>query len=426
MRGEQDLIRTLRTAAGQVEPVDLARGVAARRRSRRVRQRVRMTLAAAAVVAVAGGTTAALTGEARRAEPAATVSPSGPSGPSGPSPSRPRPVDEVWPRAIAKVPARTAAGVRIVPVAALSPTEVLLFVPAPAKGKESRLDVYDLTRRATKGALAHIPPIKGADGPAGIAVGPRHVAWHGGTDQSTTFWVAPRTGGSATRVAEFSGRVTDFDLAGDSLVWSSDKGVHRVPLSGGTPEPLPGSAGFRLTSWPWAEHVGRAAFANTDRVVNLETGRTYDVQVPEGTQYLRCGPRWCAGDLNGRLLVQHVDGTGRRVLSGLRLYSVRQPYVGRYVLAGLAGPADRTDPEPGDPLALLYDLDTGAAVGLGEHTPGTLGTPLTSTLLSDIPSMSVLYWDQDAQPPEKCSSRKCPTMVLGKKEWTVLNLLALT
>ncbi|MGA5764448.1 hypothetical protein [Nonomuraea bangladeshensis] len=404
MRGEQDLIRTLRTAADQVEQVDLARGVAARRHARRIRQRVRMALAAAAAVAVAGGTTAALSvassGSERRADEQWTqIEEQWPQ------------VEKRWPQAVAKVPARTAGGARILPVTGLSPTEVLLLVAAPAKGQPSRLDVYDMTRRTTR-TLAQVPDVEGKDGPDGVTAGPGHVAWYVTTGGTTTFWAVPRTGGTATRVATTSGDVAVLGVTDDSLVWSPWKGdVHRVPLTGGTPSRLPGGDGLRLTSWPWAARLDRNVYANQDQVVNLETGRSFDVRVPKGTRSLRCGPRWCAGELNGRLLVQRVDGTGRRTLPELRMSWPRPPYADRYVLA-----APSSSQAGEGALAVLHDLETGTTTGLGTRR----------LLISNSPSETIFNWDADVQPPATCAEKTCAPTPLGRKEWTVLNLLALT
>ncbi|MEZ7126290.1 hypothetical protein ACBR40_13235 [Nonomuraea sp. AD125B] len=421
MRGEQDLIRTLRTAADQVEQVDLAQGVAARRHARRIRQRVRMALAAVAAVAVAGGTTAALSvasGSERRAEERWTQ-----------VEERWTKVDEPWPQvekrrpqALAKVPARTAGGARILPVTALSPAEVLLLVAAPAKGKPSRLDVYDMTRRTTR-TLAQVPAVKGKDGPDSVTAGPGHIAWYVTTGGTTTFWAVPRTGGTATRVVTTTGNVAAFGVTDDSLVWSpSNGGVLRVPLTGGTPARVPGGDGLTLTSWPWAAHRSGSGspLANQDRAVDLETGRSFDVRAPEGTRFLRCGPRWCAGAHNGGLAVKRVDGTGATMLLlGLRLYAPRAPYADRYVLT-----VPETPPQTGGgPLAVLFDLETGTTIGLGEQRPGTLGTPIA---VSKSASATVLHWDADAQPPATCAEKTCAPTTLGGKEWTVLNLLALT
>ncbi|MCK2214442.1 hypothetical protein MF672_011665 [Actinomadura sp. ATCC 31491] len=398
MRGEQDLVRTLRAAADQVEPLDLTGGVAARRRARRGRRRATVALAAAAVVAVAGGTTAALSGEARRVQPATTVSPS-----SSPSPQASRPAEELWPRAMATVAARRATGALILPVTALSPTELLLFVP----GEPARLDVYDIARRATTATIAELSAIKGATRLGGVAVGPRHVAWYGGTDKSTTFWIAPRAGGTATRVATVPGPVAAFDVTADALVWSPQGGgVYRMPLTGGKPARVPGGDGLTLTAWPWATHRDRNTFANDDRVADLASGRSYDVRAPEGTRFLRCDGRWCVGDLKGRLVAQRPDGTGRHVLPDLRMYSVRPPYAGRYALTAPTG-----EPEAGGPLAVLYDLETGTRAGLGTRTSATAARPVTGSLLSVTATVTALFWG-DADPP--------------KKEWTVLDLLAVT
>ncbi|MEV4111430.1 hypothetical protein [Nonomuraea sp. NPDC049695] len=402
MRGEQDLIRTLRTAADRVERLDLVAGVAARRRVRRTRQRVRVLLAAAAVVAVAGGTTAALSGEDQRAQPAVT-----------PSAPRYKPAAELWPNAIAKVPARTAEGATIQPVTALSATEVLLFTNAPDLGQPSRLEVYDMMRKTTR-VLGQVPGIKKMTGPAGLAVGSRYFAWYGPAyGKPTHFWIMPRAGGTAVHVAQTTANVDSVGLTDDSLVWSlkDGGGVYRAPLTGGAPSRLTGSDGLHLIAWPWAAgYDGKALISNQNRVVNLETRQSFDVRLPEKGRVVRCSSRWCAGDLKGRMFVQRVDGTGRKILPAeLKPYSPRLLVGDRYALA-LAGAGKD---QRGAPLGVLYDLSTGETAGLGERIPGTQGLTVMDGLLSSAPS-TTLFWPSDAQHRENA------------KEWTVLNLLAVT
>ncbi|MEV0234714.1 hypothetical protein [Nonomuraea sp. NPDC050786] len=400
MRGEQDLIRTLRTAADRVERLDLVAGVAARRRVRRTRQRVRVLLAAAAVVAVAGGTTAALSGEDQRAQPA--VSPSAP---------RYRSAAELWPNAVAKVPASTAEGELVRPVTALSATEVLMFANAPHVGQPSRLEVYDMARKTSR-VLGTIPEIKQMTGPTGLAVGSRYFAWYGPRfGKPTHFWIMPRSGGTAVHVAQTTASVDSVGLTDDSLVWSlkDGSGVYRVPLAGEAPSRLTGSDGLHLVAWPWAAgYDSKASNRNQNRVVNLETGQSFDVRLPEKARRTQCTSQWCAGELKGRMFVQRVDGAGRKILPAELLpYQLRLLAGDRYAVALVGAGGDQR----GAPLGALYDLSTGQMAGLGERIPGTSGRTVTDGLLSSTPS-TTLFWPSDAQRRENA------------KEWTVLNLLA--
>ncbi|GAA3249429.1 hypothetical protein [Nonomuraea helvata] len=402
MRGEQDLIRTLRTAADRVERLDLVAGVAARRRVRRTRQRMRVLLAAAAVVAVAGGTTAALSGENQRAQPAVT-----------PSAPRYTSAAALWPNAVAKVPARTAEGWKIHPVTALSATEVLMLAPAQALGQPSRLEVYDMARKTTR-VLGQVPGIKKMTAPAGLAVGSRYFAWYGPRfGKPTHFWIMPRSGGTAVHVAQTTANVDSVGLTEDSLVWSlqDSGGVYRVPLTGGAPSRLTGSDGLHLIAWPWAAgYDSDAPTRNHNRIVNLETRQSFDVRVPKKARLTQCTSQWCTGELKGRMFVQRADGAGRKILPAeLKPYSPRLLVGDRYALAWLG--EDRA------PLDVLYDMSTGAMAGLGERLPGTQVTPVTDGLLTSAPS-TTLFWNQDAPPRE---SGKSPW---DAKEWTVLNLLA--
>ncbi|TMR90737.1 hypothetical protein [Nonomuraea basaltis] len=430
MRGEQDLVRTLRTAAGQVERIDLAEGVAARRRGRRTRQRVRVALAAAAVVAIAGGTTVALSGEGRRAQPAVTATPSAPRFTSA---------AEVWPNAVAKMPTRNSEGMSIHPVTALSATEVLMLAsPNGASWERAmRLEVYD-TARKTARVLGEIPPVKkisvpvpqALPGPAVIAVDSRYIAWSARADNRPrmSFWIMPRAGGAARKVVEAAMVADAVALSGDSLVWSLAKGgVYRVPLTGGTPARLPGTDGLHLTAWPWAAgYEGRALVKNQNRVVNLETGQSFDVSVPKGARMLRCVSQWCVGELKNRVVVQRVDGSERKTLpSALRPYGPSEPLGDgdRFALVSVHDP-DKN--KPGVPLAVMYDLATGMMTGLGERIPGTEGRGVTRGVHWAAPS-TTLFWDQDLRIRQQCEKGRCiPRASGGGKEYTLLNLAAVT
>ncbi|MEV0613667.1 hypothetical protein AB0I81_10125 [Nonomuraea sp. NPDC050404] len=368
MRSEEDLVETLRAAAGQAGPANFAEGVSRRRRAR---QRGRVLLAAAAVVTVVGGTTAVLSGQEPAAPPVA----------ASPAPRSIVPVAELWPRAVLKIP---ADGGEAYPVTGLSATELLMAT-------KTRLQVYDSATGKTR-VLGEIPYPMKQYFPQGFAVGERYIAWHGENDENrewADFWIMPREGGEARRIGEVAADVDGVGLTGDHLVWSLRKGgVYRMPLSGGTPELLPGTDRLHLSSWPWAREGGDGA--NTTRIANLETGQSTAVALPEGIDMMQCHPQWCAGVRDGRLIVQRVDGSGRTTLPGTLLrMGFRWLYGDRYALFLLNTP-ERQQP-------VLYDLTTGTMAGLGDGA---------QSLISPSPS-TVLFWGTG-------------------KERTVLNLKAVT
>ncbi|MEV5497258.1 hypothetical protein AB0M50_17860 [Nonomuraea fuscirosea] len=368
MRSEEDLVQTLRTAAAQAGPVDLANGVAGLRRTRRTRRRMGTALAAAAVVLVAGGTTAFL----RQQEPAQVASP---------VPGAIEPVASVWPRALSQVPAVDADGWRTTPVTAVSATELLMYA-MPGEGRAERLEIYDTASGRTR-VLGAVPYPEKDYYPQSLDVGEKYIAWHaekGANRERADFWIMPREGGEARRVGEVAADVDRTGIAGDHLVWSLEKGggVYRMPLTGGTPERLPGSDGLHLSSWPWA-HEGETGL-NMTKMVNLETGRASAVAIPEGVDMMQCHPQWCAGMRDSRLVVQRVDGSARRTLPGTLVRTgFKWLYGDRFALFLLNAP-DRQQP-------VLYDLSTGTMAAIGPVQPHDT---------SSRPS-SALFWGDGAE-----------------------------
>ncbi|MEO3874009.1 hypothetical protein ABGB18_34815 [Nonomuraea sp. B12E4] len=415
MRSEEDLVRTMRAAAEQAGGHDLAYGVARRRRARRTRQRMQVLLAAVAVVAVAGGTTAVLSGEGRRAEPAVTV-----------SPPLIKAAGELWPQAIVKVPMRNAKGWKMHPVTSLSATEVLL---APESGfeKGGRLEAYDSASGKTR-VLGDVPSPRKGYYLQQFAVGRQYVAWFGETprnsDKWADFWIIPREGGKARRVGEVAADVESIGLTDDSLVWSvKEGGVHRMPLTGGAPERLPGTDGLHLASWPWANaRAGQSPISNVTRVVNLETGRSSDVAIPDGVEMMQCNAQWCVGRRHGLAVVQRVNGSGRRTLPATLLPMDPWWLVGdRYAIFRVYDPKNSRSPGP---IAVLYDLATGTMAGLSERTPGVRGGIVRRGSPASSPP-NVVIWDADQEYDEVCRNEACTVKARGGgKEYTVLNLAA--
>lgn len=443
MRSEEDLIRTLRSAAGHVQGPprvaataggrgSLAGAVAARRRARRLRQRATVVLAAAAVVIVAGGMAAILSRGGEQALPAvsATTSTS--------AQAQIRPAAEVWPQAVFTMPAKAEDGWKYRPVTGLSATEVLLSVES-AFEKAGRLEVYDTTAKRTR-VLGDVPAPKDVKGyfAQDFEVGERHIAWYGRTpnnaDKWADFWIMPRDGGKARRLRQVTGTMAEVErigVTGDSVVWSVKRGgVYRVPIAGGAPEPIAGTEGLRLASWPWAagyEEDGAPGHANQNRLVNLETGESVTVPAPKGTTGLICGPVWCYGQGDGSTIIQRHDGSGRKGLpGGMEMHGMGQLLGDRFALL--------TAYRSGDPgkeyvsLVATYDPATGRIGGMSRFVQnGGAGFGLG---ISSSPT-TIVYWDEDLKYEVVCTRKKgtnvCdPKERGGGKELTVLNLAAVT
>ncbi|MEV0382579.1 hypothetical protein [Nonomuraea sp. NPDC050643] len=429
MRDEQDLIQTLRAAADQVRRSDLAEGVARRRRTRRTRQRVQVLLAAVAVVAIAGGVTAVLPGEDRQQPgPAVEVSPS-PSVSEALVPAT-KPVAELWPQAMLKVPLKNPDGWKTYPVTGLSATEVLLVANSRFE-KAGRLETYDSASGRSR-VLGSIPSPEKKYYPQLFAVGAEYIAWFGETPQDSDdwadFWIMPRQGGAARRVGEVDADVEKIAVTDGFVVWSVRKGgVYRMPLSGGgAAERLPGTDGLHLTAWPWAAgRAGERPDANQNRLVNLETGQSFDVSLPAGVEAMQCNAQWCVGVLEGHVIVQRIDGSERKSLpQGLRPNRMRSLMGDRYAVFKVYDP-DRTKTDV--PIAVVYDLATGVSAGIGRRSAGVLSGSMTVSTSSSSPSTAV-YWDADQESYEECGKTTgCAVKTRGGgKEYTVVNLMAVT
>jgi hypothetical protein len=340
MRTEDELIGALRQAAGVVPEPDLLKGIA-RLRRRRARRRAQALAVAAVVVAVAAGTTVATRISPHRGggEAAAPVT-STTLPPWPPVKITKGTVEKLWPRALFKMPAKNADGWRYRPITGISATEVLVSAESSFE-KAGRLEIYDSETGkarvvtevpATPGLRRNFMQRTSADG--------RTVAWYSTASKPdgtrvAELWQAPLAGGDAKLVGTLTGAHADLEaiaVNGDNVFWSTVQGgVWRLPLAGGTPEPIPGGAGLHLIRWPWASDTPMVNMAQDDRnqtkVVDLTTGGyTMAVAMPDGAKDLRCGPFWCDGSRDGATLVQRIDGSARSTLAG----------VGGQVTAGLS------------------------------------------------------------------------------------------
>ncbi|GAA3078315.1 hypothetical protein GCM10017600_06500 [Streptosporangium carneum] len=431
---------------------------------RRARRRLQSAFAVLGVLAVVGGGTAVARGAFFRGggegDVFTAVTPTAAqSSALDPDVVDIRPVSEIWPSAVFKIPAAAADGWKYRPITGLSATQLLLSAESSFE-KAGRLEVYDTTAgRST--VLTQMPAPEGVKGyfAQDVEVGTDYVAWWGETpntpDKWADFWVAPRTGGPARRVGEVTGalaEVTRLGVTRDSVVWSAgDGGIYRMPLGGGASERIEGTEGLHLLTWPWAADAGgkdeETVPGNQTRLVNLETGQTTEVDVQEEVKGLRCGPVWCFGAEGGAALAQRPDGSDRRTLPGLgegsepSLLTGGTGFLGFFGVLGV-GPQE-ADENRYVPLAVVYDPATGATAGIGERDRnggGGFGVGISSS------PTSIVYWDADEKQAQECEQvdatslpltgpsgaptptgkvRACTTTQKGGgKEFTVVNLLA--
>ncbi|MEU1388195.1 MULTISPECIES: hypothetical protein [unclassified Nonomuraea] len=142
----------------------------------------------------------------------------------------------------------------------------------------------------------------------------------------------------------------------------------------------------------------------------------------DAADLVQCDAQWCVGMLDGHAIVQRIDGAERRALpEGLR------PQPGRTLLGGSYALFEVYDPDrdrSGVPIALLYDLTTGATAGIGARSVGVTSGNVGSGASSSAPSTTV-FWDADEKSYERCANRGCQVKTRGGgKEYTVLNLTA--
>ncbi|WP_066371853.1 hypothetical protein [Herbidospora mongoliensis] len=319
----EDILRdALTTKAATVADDGLLHPLPTPHRSWSVRWRGPLALAASLAV-VASGLFLGVRGVAVEPFPAASPKAMGPY--VGPLAT---PIEQVWPKAVHRIPAEGPGGV------AFTPTDVADGAVV-GRGQQDTILRYDLTRRAFN-VVATVNTYT-----TSLVAGDGHAAWWAGG----AIWLAPLTGGEPVRLATAGTSptsLTGLAIADGMVTWSTfESGIQSVPLSGGPVARVPGSAGYVLMEWPWA---GRAP----NGLVDLRSGTWSTAPTPRGrTVWFGCGPEWCA-DL---LEAWRRDGTVVRRLPGRPTSRLWGAHVVHLVQQDAAGTRAST----------LYDVPSGRA-----------------------------------------------------------------
>jgi hypothetical protein len=325
---ERELTRTLAGAAWQApEPGEgFVVGVRKRRRARKRRQLAALA-SCAVVLAVGSGMVAvrlsALSDERRPAPsadervPAASWSGTLPDFEAAGSP------DKVWPNAVHRLPARLPNGAGYQVYAVLRDDRYLVRTIAESSTVWAP-SVFD----ARTGKLTYL----GSDELAtdrepspdnwATAVGERAV-WFSSeskaNEQDAVIWTARLDGtGDPQRIATVPNHIDTLSrvgVTGDTFFWyESKRGLFGVPISGGTPSPIPGGAEYAwLDLSPWVS-TSRQAFTDDGSregvLWNLKTADRRPWKAHPRVRDLLCYPVLCVGwDGSYKTLVQPLDGS---------------------------------------------------------------------------------------------------------------------
>jgi hypothetical protein len=308
-----------RAQVGEQTPVFDAAAVRGRRR--RVRIAVAASLAVVATLAVAVAVAAWPDGRRSTAPPLSVM-------PTAVDVASARPADEVWPDAVVRLPRKLPDGRSFAPKVRLDDDR---FVVVPTSGNAYNLPVvYDArARRAieliqefTPDPLVSLTDVTVSDRDIVMAV---TVLPRAESDRAafTEVWVAPRSGGPATRRAVFEDRteVSTFGV-GDAVFAAVTDGqeknttVYRLP-AGGSPEQVARAEGVPHPRYgPW---FMTAPFT----FVDVATGANRTATVPDGLADAVCSPETCVGFDGADLVAYRFDGTNPARITGLVASDVR-------------------------------------------------------------------------------------------------------
>lgn len=333
---EESLAAEFRRAADRAPSIDLRARVETGYRRRRNR---RVALAAAvAVAAIAAGTSFVVS--PRPVERVAT-----------PKAVRPMsgPIEKVWPDALHTIDAKLPNGRFFQPELFLDANTVLVRELEPKANEPRDIWSIDLRTNAAKLLVRVAPPAKDMILRAAPAVGDGQLAWYTIDNGRIEIWAAPLSGGKQHWVTSQAGSSARLDITDGHVIWSraGAPGVFRAPLTGGTPELIPGTAKQWLAAWPWVGSPGPMSAGFFRHLANLSTGE-------KAKSATSCYVTWCrVGD--GRS-VRRRDGSGESKLPGLPVDF--PPALDRFLSVQLMKGNTSTG-------QVIYDLKTGRTGDLG-------------------------------------------------------------
>ncbi|WP_155359176.1 hypothetical protein [Acrocarpospora macrocephala] len=276
-------------------------------------------------------------------------------------------VREVWPEAVAKIPAWSYRDWALRPLARMDASRVLMEEVGDP-GEDSTLIAFNL-QMGLGVPMGTIPNRRGREEHeiTSAVAADGAVAWYRTVEQKSAtvgeLWTMPADGGKALLLATIPGVTVGRDpklaINGEDLFWTFPAGgLDRIPLKGGEVQRIQNTEGMRVKDWPW--------IGDNRRLLNLATGERITVRAPADAD-ITCGPRWCVGTqivstTTVRVFVQRPDGSRRTMLPPWVVF----PFglLGqRYLLLQTVPP--RGSPA-GDkaPSSIVYDLDTGITATL--------------------------------------------------------------
>ncbi|NJP92021.1 hypothetical protein HCN51_21580 [Nonomuraea sp. FMUSA5-5] len=316
---ESDLARVIgRAAEGAPQaPSDLPARVVGR--SRRRRSRTLAAATAAAVVVVAGGVALSVRGLEGAPEVAVNPVPVTPT--TRQQATIPGPVEQVWPDAVWKIPAKLKEGGRKLRPVILIDDRTLLLETWASHEKADALYAYDLDTGKTR-KITDIRTPKGVFASA-FTAGAGRIFWQTIEDTRTRLWSVPVEGGEPMEIptdAPIRKGADKLVVTGDRLAFSAFQGggVFTVPLDGGAVTPVRNAGEHHILVWPWVGLPGEYTPDNEPsfkELYNVENGDMSLALVRPGDQYVRCGVTTCVGvGADGKPFVRLRDGSQEREL----------------------------------------------------------------------------------------------------------------
>ncbi|GIJ51706.1 hypothetical protein Val02_85920 [Virgisporangium aliadipatigenens] len=410
---EEELAQAIQEAGGAARAplpqfyTEIERGIARRRRIRRIRAGTAVAL----VMALGVGAVPLIKRPAPelRPPPVVVAAPLPPTDAARlPDFTNPRSPAEIWPEAVRRLPRQTPDGHGYTPLVWL-PDGRLLIRDQPGN-PASRFVAWDVTN----GARTPLSPALGPGSVTLLGVVAGRVVWSTGSIgvqlRNPTVMASKLDGSGTAPVAELTApageRVSLVTIAGESVVWGTSKGgmftwegqftgLWRVPLTGGTAERVPDGNGF-IPSWRLPGVVNTTHYGGDGppdgTVWDLVSGRKVRYTRSPQLSRMACGTvEWCGGSsTDGHAAVQRIDGSGVVVLPAT---GVVTPLMGgRFAEVVFFRPlAGSRSNEVEITSAALWDVTTGK-VANRMMARDDAGQPLP--LVESAPNLLLMSWQE--------------------------------